>query len=74
MPALGVTLAWHNRVVPIASLTKMMTVYVALKKFPLAIGQTGPCITVTDDEVLSYEEDKSEDDSAVIVEAGRATL
>jgi D-alanyl-D-alanine carboxypeptidase (penicillin-binding protein 5/6) len=70
VPALGVTTAWHNRVVPIASLTKMMTVYVVLKKFPLAIGQTGPCITVTNDEVLSYDEDKSEDDSAVIVQAG----
>lgn len=70
VPALGVTRAWHNRVVPIASLTKMMTVYVALKRFPLSIGQTGPCIVVSDDEVLSYEADKSEDDSAVIVTEG----
>jgi serine-type D-Ala-D-Ala carboxypeptidase (penicillin-binding protein 5/6) len=70
VPALGVTRAWHNRVVPIASLTKMMTVYVALKKFPLSVGQTGPCIVVTDDDVLSYEQDKSEDDSAVIVSVG----
>jgi len=46
VPALGVTRVWHNRVVPIASLTKMMTAYVALKRFPLAIGQTGPCIVV----------------------------
>jgi D-alanyl-D-alanine carboxypeptidase (penicillin-binding protein 5/6) len=70
VPALGVVRAWHNRVVPIASLTKMMTVYVALRRFPLAVGQTGPCVVVSDDEVLSYEEDKTEDDSAVIVEAG----
>jgi D-alanyl-D-alanine carboxypeptidase (penicillin-binding protein 5/6) len=70
VPALGITLAWHNRVVPIASLTKMMTVYVALKRLPLAIGQTGPCIVVSDNDVLKYELDKSEHDSAVIVTAG----
>jgi D-alanyl-D-alanine carboxypeptidase (penicillin-binding protein 5/6) len=70
VPALGVTRAWHNRVVPIASLTKMMTVYVALRHFPLAIGETGPCIVVSDNEVLDFEADKSEHDSAVIVEAG----
>ena len=49
VPALGITRVWHNRVVPIASLTKLMTVYVALKRFPLSIGQTGPCLTVSDD-------------------------
>ena len=70
VPALGVKRAWHNRVVPIASLTKMMTVYVALKKFPLTVGETGPCIVVSDNDVLNFEEDKSEDDSAVIVTAG----
>jgi D-alanyl-D-alanine carboxypeptidase (penicillin-binding protein 5/6) len=70
VPALGITRVWHNRVVPIASLTKLMTVYVALKRYPLSIGETGPCVVVSDDDVLSYEEDKSEDDSAVIVEAG----
>jgi len=70
VPALGITRVWHNRVVPIASLTKMMTVYVALKRFPLAIGQTGPCIVVSDSDVLNYERDKSQDDSAVIVTAG----
>jgi len=70
VPALGITRVWHNRVVPIASLTKMMTVYVALKRFPLSIGQTGPCVTVSDGEVLSYQVDKSEQDSAVIVTAG----
>ncbi len=70
VPALGITRVWHNRVVPIASLTKLMTVYVALKRYPLTIGETGPCVTVSADDVLSYEQDKSEDDSAVIVEAG----
>jgi D-alanyl-D-alanine carboxypeptidase (penicillin-binding protein 5/6) len=70
VPALGVTRAWHDRVVPIASLTKMMTVYVALKRYPLSIGQTGPCVVVTTDDVLNYEEDKLQHDSAVIVTVG----
>jgi D-alanyl-D-alanine carboxypeptidase (penicillin-binding protein 5/6) len=70
LPALGITRVWHNAVVPIASLTKMMTVYVALKRFPLTNGHTGPCVTVSDDEVQSYQEDKSGDDSAVIVTVG----
>ncbi len=70
VPALGVTRAFHDRVVPIASLTKMMTVFVALERYPLAIGASGPCVVVSDDDVLAYEEDKSDDDSAVIVTAG----
>lgn len=70
VPALGITRAWHNRVVPIASLTKMMTVYVALKHFPLSIGETGPCTVVTDGDVLNFQADKSAHDSAVIVQAG----
>jgi len=70
VPALDITIAMHNRVVPIASLTKMMTAYVALQKFPLAIGQTGPCIVVSDADVLNFQVDKSEHDSAVIVESG----
>lgn len=70
IPALGVTRSWHNSVVPIASLTKLMTAYVVLKRFPLALGGTGPCITVTNDQVLDYEQEKTADESAVIVEEG----
>lgn len=70
IPALGVAQGYHNTVAPIASLTKMMTAYVTLKKFPLAIGQTGPCITVTNNDVLAFERDKTVGDSAVIVEEG----
>jgi serine-type D-Ala-D-Ala carboxypeptidase (penicillin-binding protein 5/6) len=70
VPALGITRAWHNQVVPIASLTKMMTVYVALKRHPLAFGTTGPCLTVSDNDVLSYEQYKAAHVSAVIVAAG----
>ena len=35
IPSLGVLIAHDNTVTPIASLTKMMTAYVALKKLPL---------------------------------------
>jgi D-alanyl-D-alanine carboxypeptidase (penicillin-binding protein 5/6) len=70
IPALGVTRVWHNSVVPIASLTKLMTAYVVLKKFPLALGGTGPCITVNASQVLDYEQAKTADESAVIVEVG----
>jgi D-alanyl-D-alanine carboxypeptidase (penicillin-binding protein 5/6) len=70
IPTLGVTRSWHNAVVPIASLTKMMTAYVVLKKYPLGIGQTGPCITVSEDDVVAFDEDKTLGDSSVIVEEG----
>jgi len=46
IPALGVLESHDNAVVPIASLTKMMTAYVTLVKLPLAIGSSGPCLTV----------------------------
>ncbi len=70
VPALGITRSWHDAEVPIASLTKLMTVYVALQMYPLASGETGPCITVSANDVLSYQVDKSQDDSAVIVVEG----
>ena len=47
--------AHDNAVVPIASLTKMMTAYVALKNLPLALGETGPCHVVTSDDVETYQ-------------------
>ena len=47
-----------------------MTAYVVLKKFPLALGGTGPCITVNASQVLDYEQAKTADESAVIVEVG----
>ncbi len=70
IPALGVVRSWHNEVVPIASLTKLMTAYVVLRHLPLAIGATGPCVTVTSSQVLDYEQEKLANESAVIVVAG----
>ncbi len=54
IPALGVQTSYHNAVVPIASLTKMMTAYVVLQKLPLNPGQTGPCLTVNAGDVADY--------------------
>ena len=52
----GVCVRHDDDVVPIASLTKMMTAYVALKKLPLGLGETGPCHVVTDDDVVTYQQ------------------
>jgi serine-type D-Ala-D-Ala carboxypeptidase (penicillin-binding protein 5/6) len=70
IPALGVVSAHVNDAVPIASLTKMMTAYVALQHLPLSIGETGPCHTVTDDDLESYNELVGQDASSVPVVVG----
>jgi serine-type D-Ala-D-Ala carboxypeptidase (penicillin-binding protein 5/6) len=70
VPSLGVTLSHNNSLMPIASLTKMMTAYVVLKKLPLTIGETGPCITVSASDVATYEAMIQTDQSNVLVSAG----
>ncbi len=72
IPSLGVERSWHNTVQPIASLTKLMTAYVALKKLPLAPGATGPCVSITSNDVSTYEQMKSTDQSSVAVEVGES--
>jgi D-alanyl-D-alanine carboxypeptidase (penicillin-binding protein 5/6) len=70
IPSLGVLESYNNKVVPIASLTKMMTAYVALKKRPLGIGETGPCLDVTSEDVTTYDEMSDLDESSVVVVEG----
>lgn len=70
IPGEDVAQSWHNQVVPIASLTKLMTAYVVLKQLPLGIGQTGPCITVSEDDVANYEALSAQDESSVYVVEG----
>ncbi len=72
IPSLGVQKSWHDHVVPIASLTKMMTAYVVLKKLPLSIGQSGPCITISDSDVASYDALSAQDESSVLVQTGES--
>jgi cytoskeletal protein RodZ len=57
-------------VVPIASLTKMMTALVTLRLRPLAVGAAGPCVTVTAADVDLYRHMQRTDLSSALVVAG----
>ncbi|HWD97144.1 MAG TPA: hypothetical protein VG246_12055 [Acidimicrobiales bacterium] len=70
IPSLHVAESHDNTVVPIASLTKMMTVYVALQHLPLSIGETGPCHVVTSDDVETFQSMSQIDESSVPVKVG----
>lgn len=72
IPSLGVAEAWHDKVAPIASLTKMMTAYVVLKKLPLSLGETGPCVSVSAYDVARYQEIKATGGSNVFVSEGES--
>jgi D-alanyl-D-alanine carboxypeptidase (penicillin-binding protein 5/6) len=64
VPSLGVTVASGSEVpVPVASLTKLMTAYVVLHDHPLALGQSGPNISITPADVADYETDTTEDEA-----------
>lgn len=70
IPSIGVTKSWNDHVVPIASLTKMMTAYVTLQALPLAPGQIGPCVTVTPADVTTFAQMNSTDQSSALVAVG----
>ena len=70
IPALGYEGAWHDTTVPIASLTKLMTAYVVLQKLPLVNGATGPCMTITANDVLYYDTIKASGQSSAAVATG----
>ncbi len=59
-----------SSVVPIASLTKIMTAYVILTDHPLGAGQDGPSVTITPADVTAYDTDVGLDESSVVVAAG----
>jgi D-alanyl-D-alanine carboxypeptidase (penicillin-binding protein 5/6) len=56
--------------VPIASLTKVMTAYLTLRKYPLAGQANGFELTVTRADVAAEHSDAGEDQSVVPVQAG----
>ena len=56
--------------VPIASLAKVMTAYLVLKRYPLDGAQDGFTITVTTDQAQAEAEDRSENQSVVAVAVG----
>jgi len=64
VPSIGINVAsGAEKAAPVASLTKLMTAYVVLHDHPLALGQPGPTITVTQAEVDDYDSATVNDDS-----------
>ncbi|MHB1905979.1 MAG: hypothetical protein ACYCRG_03650, partial [Acidimicrobiales bacterium] len=55
---------------PIASLTKLMTTWVALHLMPLAPGASGPCESMTRADVHLYDRDVATGQSSVAVAVG----
>lgn len=55
---------------PEASIAKVMTALVVLTDKPLAKGQSGPALTITDQDVAFYTADKADKQSVVEVHAG----
>jgi D-alanyl-D-alanine carboxypeptidase (penicillin-binding protein 5/6) len=71
IPSLGFAAAPPDQApVPIASLTKLMTAYVALRDLPLAPTADGPTIVVTHQDVVEYRQDVRAGNSCVKVAAG----
>ncbi|BEP12210.1 hypothetical protein acdb102_05210 [Acidothermaceae bacterium B102] len=59
-----------DRVVPIASVAKVMTAYVILRDHPLTDTDDGPAITVSPGEAAAYAGQRARGESLVEVEAG----
>jgi D-alanyl-D-alanine carboxypeptidase (penicillin-binding protein 5/6) len=72
IPSIGIAVSHHNDVVPIASLTKLMTAYLVLKRLPVSLGATGPCVLVNANDVAVYEAMKLSDQSSALVVAGES--
>ena len=69
----GVGLMSHSTrsaVVPIASLTKMMTAYLVLADHPLSVGEDGPTLTMTAADVADWVRASQTDESNVPVKLG----
>jgi serine-type D-Ala-D-Ala carboxypeptidase (penicillin-binding protein 5/6) len=56
--------------VPIASLAKVMTAYLVLHDHPLGVGEDGPTITLTEDDVADTDRRRGGDESVVSIVAG----
>ena len=60
----------HQHPAAIASVAKVMTAYLVLRDHPLALGEEGPAITLTDDDVADTERRRGQDESVVPVAGG----
>jgi D-alanyl-D-alanine carboxypeptidase (penicillin-binding protein 5/6) len=58
------------RPLPTASVAKVMTALLTVEAMPLQVGQQGPQIVVTPADVATYEQDKAEGGSVIMVKAG----
>ena len=71
VPQLGVAAASANQPrQPIASLTKLMTTWVALHRLPLGTSGTGPCEVVNASDMALYNYDNATDQSGVKIVLG----
>ena len=71
MPSLSVSAASPNQPrVPIASLTKLMVTWVVLQKLPLSFDQSGPCTTVTAQNIAFFHENLSIQESTAKIAQG----
>ncbi len=71
VPSIGIDMAsGAEQPVPVASLTKLMTAYVILRDHPLGLHEAGPDITVTQEDVVDYNQDTVNDDSNAQVAVG----
>lgn len=71
VPAVGLAVSsGPEQPVPVASLTKLMTAYVVLHDHPLITGQAGPTLTVTQADVVDYDQVVGADGSNAAVTLG----
>jgi serine-type D-Ala-D-Ala carboxypeptidase (penicillin-binding protein 5/6) len=60
----------HQHTAAIASLAKVMTAYLVLNDHPLELGEDGPAITLTDDDVADTDRRRGQEESVVSIVAG----
>src|ERR671937_3001737 len=60
----------NQHAAPIASLAKLMTAYLVLRNHPLAVGEDGPTITLTDADIADTDRRRGQRESVVSVAAG----
>ena len=60
----------NQHAAPIASVAKVMTAYLVLREHPLALGQDGPTITLTDADAADTDRRREQEESVVSIAAG----
>jgi serine-type D-Ala-D-Ala carboxypeptidase (penicillin-binding protein 5/6) len=60
----------NQHAAPIASVAKVMTAYLVLRDHPLALGQDGPTMTLTDADAADTDRRREQEESVVSIETG----